>query len=61
MFLGVVVAAGGDAYFLPLRNVFGQSQSAEYFMRFDVAQSTDPRIFEVLAEALAVSKAEDNA
>jgi hypothetical protein len=40
--------------------VFGQSQSAEYFMRFDVAQSTDPRIFEVLAEALAVSKVEDS-
>lgn len=33
-------------------NAFSQSQSAEHFMRFNVAQATDPRIFEVLSQAL---------
>ncbi|PSH68520.1 GntR family transcriptional regulator [Phyllobacterium brassicacearum] len=34
-------------------NVFSQSQSANSYMRFNVAQCTDPRIFEVLQTALA--------
>lgn len=40
---GVVLAPG---------NAFSQSQSAGDFLRFNVAQSTDPRLFEVLARAL---------
>lgn len=41
---GVVLAPG---------NVFSQSLSASDFMRFNVAQSTDDRIFDVLARALS--------
>lgn len=41
---GVVLAPG---------NAFSQSQRAGDFLRFNVAQSADPRIFEVLARALA--------
>lgn len=41
---GVVLAPG---------NAFSQSQNAEGFMRFNVAQATDARIFEVLAQSLA--------
>lgn len=41
-------------------NVFSQSQSAEYFIRFNVAQVIDRRIFEVLAQALAVSRLDDD-
>ena len=40
---GVVVAPG---------NAFSQSQSAGDFLRFNVAQCSDARIFEVLARAL---------
>ncbi len=40
---GVVLAPG---------NAFSQSKSAERFMRFNVAQASSPRIFEVLAETL---------
>ena len=39
--------------------MFSQSQSAEYCMRFNVAQATDRRIFEVLAQTLAVSKLDE--
>lgn len=41
---GVILAPG---------NVFSVSQSAVSFLRFNVAQSADPRIFEVLAAAIA--------
>ncbi|ERL54360.1 aminotransferase-like domain-containing protein [Psychrobacter aquaticus] len=41
---GVVLAPG---------NTFSQSQSAESYIRFNVAQANDARIFEVLAQALA--------
>lgn len=41
---GVVLAPG---------NAFSQSRSAGDFLRFNVSQSTDERIFEVLAQALA--------
>ncbi len=41
---GVVLAPG---------NAFSQSQNAEKFMRFNVAQAADTRIYEVLAEALS--------
>jgi DNA-binding transcriptional MocR family regulator len=34
-------------------DVFSVSQSASDFMRFNVAQMTDPRIFTLLAKALA--------
>ncbi len=40
---GVVLAPG---------NAFSQSQSAGDFLRFNVAQCSDARIFEVLARAL---------
>lgn len=40
--------------------MFGQSQSAEYCMRFNVAQAIDRHIFEVLSQALAVSKLNDD-
>lgn len=40
---GVVLAPG---------NTFSQSQSAESFMRFNVAQANNARVFEVLARAL---------
>ena len=40
---GVVLAPG---------NAFSLSQSAEGFMRFNVAQANDARIFKILAEAL---------
>lgn len=33
-------------------NVFSQAQNAEHFMRFNVAQASDARIYEVLAESL---------
>lgn len=36
-------------------NVFSQSQSANSYMRFNVAQCADPRIFEVLRTTLASS------
>ena len=36
-------------------NVFSPSQSASGFMRFNVAQMTDPRVFAVLARALSKS------
>ncbi len=36
-------------------NVFSSSQSAARFLRFNVAQSADPRIFSVLAEAMGRS------
>ncbi|SFR99988.1 DNA-binding transcriptional regulator, MocR family, contains an aminotransferase domain [Dyella sp. OK004] len=41
---GVVLAPG---------NAFSQSLSARDFLRFNVAQSTDPRVFDVLGRALA--------
>ncbi|MBZ9653476.1 aminotransferase-like domain-containing protein [Phyllobacterium lublinensis] len=41
---GVVLAPG---------NVFSQSQSANSYMRFNIAQCSDPRIFEVLEVGLA--------
>ncbi|WP_394213327.1 PLP-dependent aminotransferase family protein [Psychrobacter piscatorii] len=47
---GVVLAPG---------SVFSQADDADSFMRFNVAQSTDPRVFEVLGQALAVSKLND--
>jgi len=34
-------------------NVFSVSQSASEFMRFNVAQMVDPRVFAVLARVLA--------
>jgi DNA-binding transcriptional MocR family regulator len=34
-------------------NVFSISQSAQSFMRFNVAQMQDPRVFDVLRDALA--------
>jgi DNA-binding transcriptional MocR family regulator len=34
-------------------NVFSLSQSASGFMRFNVAQMIDPRVFDALAQALA--------
>jgi len=40
---GVVLAPG---------NTFSQSKNAESFMRFNVAQANDAKIFEVLAQAL---------
>ncbi len=40
---GVVLAPG---------NAFSQSRTARGFLRFNVAQSSDPRVFEVLAQAL---------
>ncbi len=40
---GVVLAPG---------NAFSQSKNAENFMRFNVAQMSHPKIFEVLAQAL---------
>ncbi|MFT5120979.1 MAG: DNA-binding transcriptional MocR family regulator [Psychrobacter glaciei] len=40
---GVLLAPG---------NVFSQAQNAEHFMRFNVAQASDARIYEVLAESL---------
>ena len=40
---GVVLAPG---------NVFSVSQSAKRFLRFNVAQCTEPRVFEVLARAM---------
>ncbi|MFC0219859.1 PLP-dependent aminotransferase family protein [Pseudochelatococcus lubricantis] len=43
---GVVLAPG---------NAFSQSRTASGFLRFNVAQSTDARLFDVLARALAVS------
>ena len=42
---GVVLAPG---------NAFSQSLSAGDFLRFNVAQSTDDRVFDVLARALAI-------
>jgi DNA-binding transcriptional MocR family regulator len=45
---GVVLAPG---------NAFSQSLSARDFLRFNVAQSTDSRVFDVLARALAEQKA----
>jgi DNA-binding transcriptional MocR family regulator len=36
-------------------NVFSPSQSASTFMRFNVAQMADPRVFAVLARALSKS------
>ncbi len=36
-------------------NVFSQSQSANSYMRFNVAQCTDPRIFEVLQTAACIN------
>ncbi len=41
---GVILAPG---------NAFSQSQSAGNFLRFNVAQSTDERVFNVLAQALS--------
>lgn len=41
---GVVLAPG---------NAFSQSQNAESFMRFNVAQASDARIYEVLAQTLS--------
>ena len=40
---GVILAPG---------NAFSQSQNAQSFMRFNVAQAADARIYEVLAKAL---------
>jgi len=34
-------------------NAFSLSQSATNFMRFNVSQTLDPRVFEVLGDALA--------
>lgn len=45
---GVVFAPG---------NVFSQSQTANSYMRFNVAQCVDPSIFDVLAKAMAVQLA----
>lgn len=44
---GVVLAPG---------NAFSQSQTANSFLRFNVAQSEDAKIFEVLARAMATAK-----
>lgn len=41
---GVVLAPG---------NVFSVAQTAGHFMRFNVAQSRDPHVFEVLGQAMA--------
>ncbi|MHC1548838.1 aminotransferase-like domain-containing protein [Phyllobacterium sp. K27] len=45
---GIVFAPG---------NVFSQSQTANSYMRFNVAQCNDTRIFDVLAEAIAIQMA----
>jgi DNA-binding transcriptional MocR family regulator len=39
-------------------NVFSVSQTASAFLRFNVAQSHDPRIFAVLAQAMTAHRAE---
>jgi DNA-binding transcriptional MocR family regulator len=44
---GVVLAPG---------NVFSVAQTAGSFMRFNVAQSRDPRVFEVLRQAMATMR-----
>ena len=44
---GVILAPG---------NVFSNSQTATHFMRFNVAQSSDPRVFESLSRALAACR-----
>ena len=44
---GVVLAPG---------NVFSVAQTAGQFMRFNVAQSRDPRVFEVLGQAMATMR-----
>jgi DNA-binding transcriptional MocR family regulator len=44
----------GENLVLAPGNVFSLSQSASEFMRFNVAQMTDPRVFDGLARALKV-------
>lgn len=64
MFLWCRLPAGGDAatlartclkagIILAPGNAFSQSQRAADYLRFNVAQCADPRIFEVLAQAMA--------
>ena len=48
----VARAALTDNVVLAPGNVFSVSQSAAGFMRFNVAQMSDPRVFAVLARAL---------
>ena len=49
---GVVLAPG---------NVFSVAQTAGNFMRFNVAQSRDPRVFEVLGQAMAAMRRQGGA
>jgi len=50
----VARAALGENLVLAPGNVFSHSQSAPDFMRFNVAQMSDPRVFDSLARALKV-------
>jgi DNA-binding transcriptional MocR family regulator len=49
---GVVLAPG---------NVFSVAQAAGSFMRFNVAQSRDPRVFEVLRQAMVTIRLQGGA
>jgi DNA-binding transcriptional MocR family regulator len=44
-----------DVIFAP-GNVFSLSQSASGYLRFNVARSTHPRVFEVLSEAMTACR-----
>lgn len=57
----VAQAALSQSVILAPGNVFSVSQSAPGFMRFNVAQMTDPRVFAVLSHALTETEEEGGA